>query len=96
MIHTDDINDAIMILASVAYFTGPWLLKFDSENTRPRLFNIDEKTTKHVDVMYQLNSFNYGTLPDLDAIYIELPYEVRNKLKKIFKLHIKSLFRKIK
>ncbi|CAD6204861.1 GSCOCG00003018001-RA-CDS [Cotesia congregata] len=79
IIDSHDINDAIMILASVAYFSGPWLLKFDSENTRPRLFNIDEKTTKHVDTMYQLNSFNYGPLPDLDAIYIELPYEKHHR-----------------
>ncbi|XP_014298428.2 ovalbumin-related protein X [Microplitis demolitor] len=79
IVESHDLDNAIMVLASVVYFSGPWLFKFDSENTRPRPFHIDGETTINVDAMYQLNSFNYGPLPDIDAVYIELPYEKTNR-----------------
>lgn len=72
----DDIKDASMVLVNAVYFKGYWNYPFKGYNTSPRPFHVDESTTKDVDMMYQEHSFNYGALPDLDAIFVELPYEV--------------------
>lgn len=73
---TDDLNGAAMVLLNAVYFKGNWLSKFKGEQTLRKPFHVDEKTTKDVDMMHQKHSFNYGELPELDAIFVELPYEV--------------------
>ncbi|XP_053596774.1 leukocyte elastase inhibitor-like [Microplitis demolitor] len=79
VVEADDIKDASMVLVNAVYFKGYWNYPFKGYNTSPRPFHVDESTTKDVDMMYQEHSFNYGALPDLDAIFVELPYESENE-----------------
>nr|UEP64296.1 teratocyte serpin I [Cotesia flavipes] len=75
IIQPDDLNGAAMVLLNAVYFKGNWLSKFKGEQTLRQPFHVDENTTKDVDMMHQKNAFNYGELPELDAIFVELPYE---------------------
>ncbi|XP_057318331.1 uncharacterized protein LOC130663228 [Microplitis mediator] len=79
VIKAGDIKDASMVLVNAVYFKGNWNSPFEGYNTSPRPFRVDESTIKDVDMMYQHHSFNYGNLPDLDAIFVELPYESENE-----------------
>nr|UEP64297.1 teratocyte serpin II [Cotesia flavipes] len=74
VVSPDDVKDASLVLVNALYFKGDWVSPFKSYMTRSKPFNVDKKTTKEVDMMYQQKRFNYGTLPELDAIYVELPY----------------------
>ncbi|XP_044591014.1 leukocyte elastase inhibitor-like isoform X3 [Cotesia glomerata] len=75
IVQPDDLNGAAMVLLNAVYFKGNWLSKFKGEQTLRKPFHVDEKSTKDVDMMHQRHSFNYGELPELDAIFVELPYE---------------------
>ncbi|XP_057318332.1 uncharacterized protein LOC130663229 [Microplitis mediator] len=75
VIQPSDLDQAALVLINAVYFKGNWYWKFNPESTKPKPFHVDDKTTKDVDMMHQKNSFNYGSLPELDAIYVELPYE---------------------
>ncbi|XP_034935198.1 uncharacterized protein [Chelonus insularis] len=79
VVSPDDLEGALIVLINAVYFKGNWVSKFPAYSTSPKPFHVDEKTTKDVDTMYQERSFNYGTLPELDAIYVELPYEHENE-----------------
>ncbi|CAD6204863.1 GSCOCG00003019001-RA-CDS [Cotesia congregata] len=74
VVNPDDVQDASLVLVNALYFKGDWVSPFKSHMSQSKPFNVDEKTTKDVDTMYQQKRFNYGTLPELDAIYVELPY----------------------
>ncbi|KAH0545952.1 antichymotrypsin-2-like [Cotesia glomerata] len=74
VVSPDDVQGASLVLVNALYFKGDWVSPFESYMTQSEPFNVDEKTTKDVDMMYQEKRFNYGTLPELDAIYVELPY----------------------
>lgn len=63
-------------MVNAVYFKGNWEEEFEKYLTEPIPFHIDEKTTKDANMMFKRKNFNYGTLSDLDAIFVELPYKV--------------------
>lgn len=69
-------SGASIVLVNAIYFKGVWNAQFDEDETESEPFHIDEKTTKNVDMMFKRHTYNYGTLPDLDAVFVELPYKV--------------------
>ncbi|XP_028982353.1 uncharacterized protein LOC107043756 [Diachasma alloeum] len=75
VIKPDDLAQAAMVLVNAVYFKGQWKKKFNESLTKPKPFYINEKTTQDVPMMTTRHSYNYGTLPDLDAQFVELPYE---------------------
>ncbi|KAH0545953.1 hypothetical protein KQX54_004992 [Cotesia glomerata] len=71
----DDVQGASIVLVNAVYFKGGWEEEFEKYLTEPIPFHIDEKTTKNADMMFIRKNYNYGTLPDLEAIFVELPYK---------------------
>lgn len=69
-----------MIMANAVYFKGKWAKKFNPNLTRPLPFHVSETTTKNVDMMYRNGDYNWGVINDLNAKYIELPYEVNYRI----------------
>lgn len=75
-----DIEGAEMILVSAIYFKGKWAEKFKFKWTNPYPFEIDEKTTKDVPMMFKEAKFYWGYIRAVKSRFIKLPYEVRNNL----------------
>ncbi|XP_008551578.1 ovalbumin-related protein X [Microplitis demolitor] len=75
IVTADDVSGASIVLVNAIYFKGVWNAQFDEDETESEPFHIDEKTTKNVDMMFKRHTYNYGTLPDLDAVFVELPYK---------------------
>ncbi|XP_046429095.1 serpin B6-like isoform X1 [Neodiprion fabricii] len=67
--------DTKLVLVNAVYFKGQWERKFDPSRTQDRPFYVDEKTTKHVPTMCIKHKFRMQALPELDASFIELPYQ---------------------
>ncbi|KAK0170430.1 hypothetical protein PV328_010995 [Microctonus aethiopoides] len=78
IVKPDDVKSAVMIMANAVYFKGKWAKKFNPNLTRPLPFHVSETTTKNVDMMYRNGDYNWGVINDLNAKYIELPYENEN------------------
>lgn len=73
----DDLDgDTRLVLINAVYFKGNWKQKFDPELTEPMPFHVDENTTKQVPTMYRKGHYNFGHIPEFEATYVELPYEV--------------------
>lgn len=66
----------MLVLVNAVYFKGHWKQQFDPDSTELRPFHIDENTTKDVPMMFNRANYNFNQLPELDANFIELPYEV--------------------
>lgn len=67
--------DSRMVLVNAIYFKGFWKHKFDVKKTSQAPFYLNEHDSVNVDFMKIKEHFKYGTLRDLDATAIELPYK---------------------
>lgn len=65
-----------MILVNAVYFNGKWEYKFNSASTEDRPFHTDEKSTRNVPTMWIKQDFRHGDLPEMNAKFIEIPYDV--------------------
>ena len=68
-------SDTRMVLVNAIYFKGFWTYQFNPKNTFKAPFYLNDQDTVEVDFMKTKNYFKYGSLPDLDATAIELPYK---------------------
>ncbi|XP_074104401.1 antichymotrypsin-2-like isoform X1 [Cotesia typhae] len=76
VVQPGDLNaDTALVLVNAVYFKGIWADKFIENETHPRTFHLDEKRTKMVPMMHRLGNYRYGILPELNARFIEIPYE---------------------
>lgn len=66
-----------MVLVNAIYFKGDWLMKFERENTTMADFHTLEGT-KQVHMMKTKKMFPVGTLYEMDARILELPYKGEN------------------
>lgn len=64
-----------IILLNAVYFKGRWAKAFKKEDTEDRTFFLDAKTEKKVPTMWASGKYVYGELSDLNASFVELPYE---------------------
>lgn len=76
----------VMVLLNAIFFSGDWVFQFDPEETESEDFNLDDGTTKSVDMMktsghdfkyYFADDFSICRLPygeDNVAMYVFLPY----------------------
>ncbi len=64
---------AVMFLINTIYFQGDWLNQFEEEETYKSDFMIDEDDLVEVDMMRQINNFDY--YEDDEIQFILLPYE---------------------
>ncbi|XP_063991147.1 uncharacterized protein LOC135169781 [Diachasmimorpha longicaudata] len=79
VVQPNDVQDASLILVNAIHFKGKWNDPFQTEDTTPQSFSISDTVSKQVPMMYTNTNFNYGDIPDLDAQYIELPYESKDE-----------------
>jgi serpin B len=76
LIKSDNLDaDTRMVLVNAIYFKGFWTYQFDPKNTYKAPFYLNEVDTVQVDFMKVKKHFKYGTLQELDATAIELPYK---------------------
>lgn len=68
-------GDTRMVLVNAIYFKGFWKHQFNKERTFKAPFFLNENDSVDVDFMTIKKHFNYGTLRDLDATALELPYK---------------------
>ncbi|MFT3903814.1 MAG: serpin family protein [Niabella sp.] len=64
--------DAIMFLLNALYFKGDWAMQFDKKYTVAKPFNLQDGTTKNVQMMNQTAHLNYTGNSDFRLL--ELPY----------------------
>lgn len=64
-----------LILVNAIYFKGKWIKTFKKDNTNNALFHVNENVKIPVPMMSQTERFNYGFVEEMDAQFIELPYE---------------------
>ena len=64
-----------MVLASAMYFRGVWQHMFDAGKTVQKLFSADPSRNVTVFMMQQAGDFRAGELADLDAQWLELPFD---------------------
>ncbi|XP_043468663.1 uncharacterized protein LOC122502589 [Leptopilina heterotoma] len=64
-----------MIVTNVVNFRGNWLNGFDTDSTVINTFSTSDGDKQNVPMMYTNNSFITGSVSDLNASFIELPYE---------------------
>ncbi|XP_046429063.1 antichymotrypsin-2-like isoform X3 [Neodiprion fabricii] len=67
--------DTALVLVNAVYFKGNWATKFDSTQTEDRPFHVDAKTIINVPTMYIKRNYRFGNIPEVDAKFIEIPYE---------------------
>ncbi|XP_023929994.1 leukocyte elastase inhibitor-like isoform X2 [Lingula anatina] len=64
----------ILVLVNAIYFKGTWTSKFSESNTRPQPFFPTNVNQVSVPMMFQQQSFSYGTSASLKCKILELPY----------------------
>ncbi|XP_053983003.1 ovalbumin-related protein X [Hylaeus volcanicus] len=67
-----------LVLVNAAYFKGQWKQKFNPWMTERLTFHVNETAEKDVPTMHMKGTFNYGSIPHLNAKFIELPYKGDN------------------
>lgn len=65
--------DDVMYLINALYFKGTWTYQFDSQNTRPGPFYLENGTTATKDFM-SLKTGRYHRYRDAQQLVIDLPY----------------------
>ncbi|KAK0178750.1 hypothetical protein PV327_007613 [Microctonus hyperodae] len=76
----NDLKDMELAMVSTGFFKGDWLYPFNY--LQNRIFNVSKTEDVVVVVMCDTAPYNYGSIPHIDAKYIELPYglDERNNL----------------
>lgn len=67
-----------MVLVNAIYFKGNWTYQFDPKMTFKAPFYLNNDDSVEADFMKMKNHFKFGSLEDLDATSIELPYKDSN------------------
>ncbi|XP_073988226.1 uncharacterized protein isoform X2 [Rhodnius prolixus] len=73
--NSEEKSDSRMIIFNALYFRGNWTIPFFSKAEKKGIFYKSENEKKQVQVIHSEGEFEYGLIPDLDAIAIELPYQ---------------------
>lgn len=90
LFNIDDVRDSTLVLVNAVYFKGKWADKFDSALTKPAPFYTDEKTTTDVQMMHKHGQFYWGFISEVNARFIELPYEVNTQQFIIWFIYLKN------
>lgn len=64
-----------LVLASAMYFRGVWKYMFDASKNVQKTFSTSPSRNATVFMMQQLGDFRVGELADLDAQWLELPFD---------------------
>ncbi|XP_032648295.1 leukocyte elastase inhibitor-like [Chelonoidis abingdonii] len=66
---------AILVLVNAVYFKGKWEMELKEKNTKERPFQINETTSKPVQMMYQKGKYKIAAVEEHDCQVLELPYK---------------------
>ena len=76
IVSPDDLDGlTALVLVNAVYFKGQWKDKFNSNNTMDKPFHINENTVQNVPTMFKVGTYKYGVISNLDAKFIEIPYQ---------------------
>lgn len=64
-----------VILVNALYFKGNWTHPFEKYSTRKKDFYKSKSETVQVDTMHNTDLYNYYESPELNAKFLEMPYE---------------------
>ncbi|XP_038210492.1 antichymotrypsin-2-like [Zerene cesonia] len=67
-----------LVLTDAIYFKGDWQTPFNAKMTKLKDFYINESITVSVNMMNQINTFNYGNLDSINAKVLQLFYKSSN------------------
>ncbi|CAG4937186.1 unnamed protein product [Colias eurytheme] len=67
-----------LVLANAIYFKGDWKIPFHAKKTKLKDFYVNENITVSVNMMNQINKFNYGNLDSINAKVLQLFYKNTN------------------
>ncbi|KAL5273396.1 SRPN8 family protein [Megaselia abdita] len=81
LVYPEDLSNAYLILISTIFFNGKWAVPFDKSDTKEEDFYGDDgKAVGKVNMMFKKERLNYGSIPQLDSVVFELPYDIDNNL----------------
>lgn len=69
-------SDTKVVLVNAINFKGKWLYPFDADTTSPQPFNLGNGITKNVPTMRRRMLCGFGSLSQVDAEFIILPFQV--------------------
>jgi len=76
LIQPDDLDESTRaVLINAMYFHGKWVKEFNEHATRKRPFFLNSKDNVETDMMETTDNFKYYDSPELNAKFLELPYE---------------------
>nr|AGC26506.1 silk serpin 2 [Arachnocampa richardsae] len=67
-------SNTAMVLVNAINFEGVWKFQFDPKSTYASSFYTDLKTSQQILMMNNQASFNYGSIPQLDATALQMIY----------------------
>uniref|UniRef100_A0A8C3SXV0 Serpin domain-containing protein n=1 Tax=Chelydra serpentina TaxID=8475 RepID=A0A8C3SXV0_CHESE len=67
--------DTMLVLVNAVYFKGQWAVEFKKENSKERPFQINETTSKTVQMMYHMGEYKIATIEEHPCQVLELPYK---------------------
>ncbi|XP_055272814.1 serpin B4-like isoform X1 [Moschus berezovskii] len=68
-------SSTALVLVNAVYFKGRWNQEFKKGSTMEEKFWLNKDTSKPVQMMKQTNHFNFGSLEDVRAKILEIPYK---------------------
>ncbi|CAG5095623.1 Similar to Alaserpin (Manduca sexta), partial [Cotesia congregata] len=76
IIEPDDLEGAQMVLVNAIHLKSSWRHPFNPKNTKNKIFYTSEETHVNVPTMFARKKFYWGTIPNLNATFIKLPYKM--------------------
>lgn len=67
--------DTRAVLVNALYFKGAWVKQFSEYGTKKRPFHLNNKDQVDVDMMDIVDTFNYYEDKELNAKFLEMPYQ---------------------
>ena len=75
LLEPSDVDSLTRIaLINAIYFKGDWQTKFKKTQTTSKPFTVNGQTFDHPETMVTNSFFKMGSVPELDASVLELPY----------------------
>lgn len=71
---TDDLAQSQLVMLNAIYFKGDWENRFNSHKNMS--FHISNTNSVPIEMMCRWGDYNYDTILDDAAKYVELPYKV--------------------
>ncbi|XP_074211356.1 serpin B3-like [Camelus bactrianus] len=68
-------SSTALVLVNAIYFKGQWHRKFKEENTVEEKFWLNKDRSKSVQMMKEMNTFNFTSLEDMQVKILEIPYK---------------------